>query len=462
MKIIVLAGGSGTRLWPLSRTNYPKQFIKINGLESSLFQMTIKRCLKMTDLESIYVVTNEVYKFHVQGQFEEMGLHLPDRQILKEPQAKNTLPAILYGLKEIQKEGDHTVTVFPSDHLIKDEDELIRVFKQAESLTSEYIITFGIKPAKPHTGYGYIKPDDKELALGSRVKEFKEKPDLALAQKYINQGYLWNSGMFMFNSKLFINEVKLCNKSVYNAFQRNNIIEMFEEMPSISIDYGVLEKSSQVAVVPLDIPWSDMGSFDTFFEDFPLDDNSNVVFNNNILIDTHNSLIYSDKGKTVALVGMKDVIVVDEKDALLICKKDRSEQVKEVVQRLKDSGDSRSDYHLTTYRPWGSYTVLEEGFFYKIKKITVLPGKKLSYQLHHHRSEHWIVVKGTALVIIDGVKNFVRSGESTYVKSGLKHRLENPGKVLLEVIEVQFGEYLEEDDITRFDDEYGRCGEEQK
>ncbi|MFZ5650691.1 MAG: cupin domain-containing protein, partial [Bacillota bacterium] len=238
----------------------------------------------------------------------------------------------------------------------------------------------------------------------------------------------------------------------------DNINETYEKTPGVSIDYGIMELSGRVAVVPLDIKWNDLGSFDTFYDQYSSDENGNIAFDDNILIDSSNNLLYAGRDKAVALIGVNDLIVIDEKDALLVCRKDQSQKVKEVVNMLKDKNDPRVDVHLTTYRPWGSYTILEEGFFYKIKRITVLPGKKLSCQLHHHRSEHWIVVKGTARVTIEGQEYFARSGESTFVKSGHRHRLENPGKVLLEVIEVQLGEYLEEDDIVRFEDDFGRAG----
>ncbi|ABO49927.1 mannose-6-phosphate isomerase, type 2 [Desulforamulus reducens MI-1] len=455
MKVIILAGGIGTRLWPLSRTNYPKQFLKIKKMARSIFQMTYERCLKLTDHQQIYIVTNINYKFLVVGQIEELGHQIDDRQILIEPVGKNTLPAIYYGVKEIQKQGDDITVVFPSDHLIKDEERFINTIKQGENLADQYIITFGICPTKPHTGYGYIKPKEP-LQVGNRVDQFKEKPDKETAVNYLAMGYLWNSGMFMFRTDIFCQEVKEYLPDVCDAFKSPNILDIYDQTPSVSIDYGLMEKSKNVAVIPLDVHWSDLGSFDAFYDEFDVDEQGNLNFDKDILIDSSNNMLYSNKEKAVALIGVHDLILVDQKDALLVCRRDHSQRVKEVVDRLKELNDPRADYHLTAYRPWGSYTILEEGFFYKIKRITVLPGKKLSYQLHHHRSEHWVVVKGTAKVTIEGKETFVRSGESTFVQTGFKHRLENPGKVLLEVIEVQLGEYLNEDDIVRLDDDFGR------
>jgi len=458
MKAIILAGGAGTRLWPLSRTNFPKQFLKLKNMRESIFQMTFRRCLKLTDLAQIFIVTNSSYKFLVLGQIEELGYRINESQILIEPAGKNTLPAICLAVKEIQKQGDDVTVVFPSDHLIKDEENFIKTIKKGQQLTEEHIVTFGIYPTVPHTGYGYIKPKES-LKVGYRVDQFKEKPDSQTAATYLEMGYLWNSGMFMFKTDLFTEEVKYHSPEVHQAFKGKNIAEIDEQTPSLSIDYGLMEKSEKVAVIPLDIQWSDLGSFDAFYDEFDSDEHGNLNYDHGILIDSGNNLLYTDKDKAVALIGVTDLIVVDQKDALLICRKDQSQKVKQVVDRLKAMDDPRADFHLTTYRPWRSYTVLEEGAFYKIKRITVLPGKKLSYQLHHHRSEHWVVVKGTAKVTVGDTETFVRSGESTFVQTGFKHRLENPGKVLLEVIEVQLGEYLEEDDIVRFDDDFGRCTE---
>ena len=328
--------------------------------------------------------------------------------------------------------------------MIAKSDEFASIIKDAEVLTKDSIITFGIKPDGPYTGYGYISPGDKKLN-GFVVNSFKEKPTPEKAEEYIAKGYYWNAGIFMFDSALFSSEVKVYSPEIFNAFETSdNIKDAFSKINTkISIDYGIMEKSDKVAVVPVDIGWNDLGSFDSFYDVFQENENDNISEEQNIIIDSKNNLIQSYNGKVVAAVGVEDLIIIDNRDALLVCKKDQSQKVKEVVDTLKERNDLRTDYSVQDYRPWGHYKVLEEEQdTFKIKRITVNQGKRLSYQLHHHRSEHWIVVRGIAKVTVDDEVKFVRSGESIFFKEGQKHRLENPGKIPLE-IEVQMGQYLE-------------------
>jgi mannose-1-phosphate guanylyltransferase / mannose-6-phosphate isomerase len=459
MKTIILAGGIGSRLWPLSRTYFPKQFVKLKGMEYSMFQLTYKRALLLGGVDDIFIVTNRDYKFLISGQISELGLDPIEDNILKEPQARNTLPAIYYAVREMQKKGEDIVAVFPSDHIIAGEQEFISTIRESTELAENFIVTFGVKPSAPETGYGYIQPG-KPLDHGFKALSFREKPDAETAEKYLEQGYLWNSGMFMFRTDVFANEVKKYCPDIYSAFQETeDIVSCFERINPLSIDYGIMEKSEKVAVLPFDINWNDMGGFAAFYDNYDSkrDENDNITFGNEILINSHDNVLYTDGDKAVGVIGVDDIVVVDQRDALLICKKDEAPKVKDIVDELKKRGDQRADYHVTAYRPWGSYTVLEEGPFYKIKRITVQTGKRLSYQMHYHRSEHWIVVSGTANVVIDDKDYLLTSGQSLYVPIGSKHRLENPGKLLLEVIEVQIGNYKDEDDIVRFDDDFERC-----
>ncbi|WP_394701111.1 mannose-1-phosphate guanylyltransferase/mannose-6-phosphate isomerase [uncultured Methanolobus sp.] len=433
---------------------YPKQFLKLNG--NSLFQDTVLRCLEISKITEIFVVTNKSQKFFVIRQIEEMGHKIPVDNILLEPVGRNTLPAISFGMHEIkQRFGKSTVGVFSSDHIL--EKKSMDIFKNAEKLASDYLLTFGIVPTSPHVGYGYIKPTNP-VENGFIVSDFKEKPDACTAEMYLEEGYLWNSGMFLLDTDIFFEELSIFAPEIYAIFDNSkNIWESFDEMPSISIDHGIMEKSNRVAVIKLDKKWSDLGSYKAIYEEFDKDENNNIILNcDDALIDSSGNLIHSKTGKIVSLIDVNNMVVVDTLDALLVCPRESSQKVQGVVSSLNEKDDERVKLHQKVYRPWGSYTVLESSERHKIKNIVVLPEKKLSLQLHHHRSEHWVVVTGMAHVQVDEDQYFLRQGESTFIQAGVKHRLSNPGKLSLEIIEVQLGDYVEEDDIVRFEDEYGR------
>jgi len=469
MKMIIMAGGSGTRLWPLSRTHYPKQFLKLSGMEKSIFQLTIERCLLMGRMEDIFLVSSRDYLHLIKGQIEEIGREIPRDHILLEPEPKNTLPAILCAVQAIRETGDDVCAVFASDHIVEQPEILAKTVLGARELAKTGFVTFGIKPTGPETGFGYIsigeavsekgkRAEPGEQSAGFSVDMFKEKPNYDTACMYVKNGYLWNSGIFIFHSKQFVEAVKKYAPEVSKAFEAPTFDERFMNSPSISVDYGLIEKLEQVFCVPLLMEWNDLGNFTTFYDKYNInqDESGNVYFNNEIMLNCQNNMVYSEGEKAIAMIGVSNIVVVDQKDALLVCHRDQTQHVKDAVNILRGREDPRADYHLTEYRPWGSFTILEEDNFYKVKRLSVMPYKRLSYQMHYHRSEHWIVVNGTALVVIDGEEKLVRSGESIYVHSGQKHRLLNPGKLPLEVIEVQSGQYLGEDDIVRYEDDFER------
>jgi mannose-1-phosphate guanylyltransferase/mannose-6-phosphate isomerase len=444
---VILAGGVGTRLWPLSRTYYPKQFIKREG--RSLFQEAYARALLLSPPDEIWVVTSEIHQYLVKSQIEELGYAPSESQILKERVGRNTLPAISWAMREIHSRfGDSSAVIFSSDHHIG--DGVIGDIRRAEPLAREYLVTFGVRPTGPNTGYGYIA-SGKPLAVGAEVREFREKPDRETACRYVEAGYLWNSGMFLFSSGVFFSELERHNPEIAAAFAGPSLD--YTSLPSISVDYGLLERSDKVAVVPLTTDWTDLGTFRAWYECAVQDAEGNAGEAD--FIDSSGNFVYSP-GKKAALIGVHDTVVVDTGDALLVCDTRETERVKELVRMYQDEKNPITDYHLQVFRPWGSYTELERSNYFRIKRVTVKPGKKLSLQLHRHRSEHWIVVSGMADVILDGKTLHLRQGESTFVQAGVQHRLGNSGKIPLEVIEVQIGEYLEEDDIVRFSDDFNR------
>jgi mannose-1-phosphate guanylyltransferase len=456
MTNIILCGGNGTRLWPISRTLLPKQFVKLFS-NKSLFQLTVERNSKLC--KSQFIVSNSEQYFLALDQLEE--LEKSNNNYLLEPIGRNTAPAIALACMAL--EYDEIVLVTPSDHLIKDEKEYEKVLKKAKEFAKDNkLVTFGITPTFAETGFGYI-----ETLNEFDVKAFHEKPDFETATSYLKAGnYYWNSGMFCFKAGVFLDELEKYSPEIYNqslnAFNnanKNEIIrikhEDMMEIPEDSIDYAVMEKSDIVKVIPSNIEWNDVGSFDALFEELPKDKNGNTKNDNHISIDSKNNLVYGSERK-IATIDVEDLIIIDTGDALLVSKKGSSQKVKKVVEKLKESNSQLHNIHLTGHRPWGTYTVLEEANGYKIKRIEVKPGSRLSLQKHFHRNEHWIVVSGTATVTVGNEKKYVRPNESTYIKMGEVHRLENEGKIPVVLIEAQVGEYTGEDDIVRIDDDFKR------
>ena len=455
---IILCGGSGTRLWPISRTLMPKQFVKLFS-NRSLFQLTVERNAQLCKAQ--FVVSNSQQYFLAMEQLQE--LNKTNNKYLLEPIGRNTAPAIALACFELDSED--IVLVTPSDHLIEDEKSYHKAVLRAKQLASENnLVTFGIKPTFAETGFGYIEA----VNLGKEdVKAFHEKPDFQTATKYLESGnYYWNSGIFMFKAGVFLDELKRYCPEIYdpavNAFKnsvKDGITKInYDDMANIpenSIDYAVMEKSDKVKVVASDIGWSDIGSFDALYEKLPKNDDGNTLNSEHISVDSKNNLIYANKRKIVT-IDVEDLIIVDTADAVLISKKGSSQKVKRAVDEIKQLGVGLHNIHLSVHRPWGTYTVLENTPGYKIKRIEVKPGKRLSLQKHFHRNEHWIVVSGTATVTVGEETRLVRPNESTYIKMGEVHRLENQGKIPVVLIEAQVGEYTGEDDIVRIEDDFNR------
>jgi mannose-1-phosphate guanylyltransferase / mannose-6-phosphate isomerase len=457
---IILCGGSGTRLWPLSRTMQPKQLLALNGQET-LLQQTAKRLLAHVAPSHLFTVTHEDHKFQVKGQLADLAVESVSN-VLAEPCARNTLPAIAWATYQIfQREPDAIIGVFASDHAIDNEAAFLQAWQTAEQVAKDdYLVLLGIKPHEPATGYGYIKPTVTELKHGVYVVDkFVEKPDLAKAKQFLQQGYLWNSGMFVFKASAFMTMLDKYQPAVsqqIRGLQADSLAQQYADFPNLSMDYGLAEKADKVAVVPADIAWSDLGSWESLYARRSKDAQGNVVHGEVYQEDTENSLIWASRG-VIATLGLKDIAIIQTADATLVCDRSRSEDIKKLVTQIKAKRPELTEIHQTVYRPWGSYTILEEGDRFKIKRIVVNPGGKLSMQLHKHRSEHWVVVSGVATITNNEIEFTLNENQSTYISKTHKHRLENKGNDPLAIIEVQCGDYVGEDDIVRFDDSYGRA-----
>jgi mannose-1-phosphate guanylyltransferase / mannose-6-phosphate isomerase len=466
---LILSGGSGTRLWPVSRKNLPKQFLELAG-KGTLFQQTIARTRQLPGVAAPIVVASEDHRFLAADQLLEAGIE--DATIVLEPLARNTAPAIALGaLQALQHDADAVLLVLPADHLIGDTTAFVDAVTQAMPLAAQgWLVTFGIRPDRPETGFGYIRRAEAIGSDGYRVEQFVEKPGLSTAESYLADGnYDWNSGMFLFKASRYLEELATHAPAMLAAVREAHAKasadldfvridrDAFALVPDDSIDYAVMEKTRHAAVIPVSCAWSDIGSWSALWLTGDKDAQGNLREGDTIAIDTRNSLLRSHDRHLIATVGVDDLIVVTTPDATLVAHRDAAQDVKKIVEQLKAAGRSEHSLHRVVHRPWGSYDSLEAGERFQVKRIQVKPGASLSLQKHHHRAEHWIVVSGTAEVTCDDKVFLLGENQSTYIPLGSKHRLRNPGKVALELIEVQSGSYLGEDDIVRYDDVYGRA-----
>ena len=472
---VIMSGGSGTRLWPLSRSNRPKQFIDLVN-ERSMFQNTVDRLQGLSNIELPIVICNDAHRFMAADQLLETWAS--NANIILEPVGRNTAPAIaLAALAAQEQHGSESILlVLAADHHIADDTQFRYVVEQAESLAaSGQMVTFGIVPTKPETGYGYIKRGAQQGDAPGQaycVAQFVEKPDLTTAETYLASGdYYWNSGMFMFQAGRYLEELEKFRPDILQACQQafdastrdldfTRIPEdIFNQCPDESVDYAVMEQTEEAVVVPLDAGWSDVGAWSALWELGEKDENGNVYHGDTFQYQTKNCYFHSE-GKLITAVGVQNLVVVETPDGVMVANKDSVQDIKEIVNQLKAAERSETEFHREVHRPWGHYDSIDNGSRYQVKRITVKPGAKLSVQMHHHRAEHWIVVTGTAKVTLDGKEQLVTENQSTYIPIGAVHSLENIGKIPLEMIEVQSGSYLGEDDIVRFEDIYGRVKEE--
>lgn len=450
MKIIILAGGGGTRLFPLSRDCYPKQFLHVIDNKSLLAQ-TIERFLGLVEAKDIIIVTNERYIFHVQAELKTINAQ--EAHIITEPMGKNTAPAIAlaqsYCQDVLQCDDDEILFVSPSDHLIKPIDVFQDLIRNAQDVAKDNIVTLGIKPTKPEIGYGYIEAE-KNNNLAKKVISFKEKPDLATAKEYIASGnYYWNGGMFMFSIATIQAELTKYMPAIIDITQNGYqyTVDNFKNMPDISIDYAVAEKSQKMMMIPMEnIYWNDIGSFDAIAE--VLSDKDKNVFKGDILAENCTDTMIIGDNRLIAGIDLENLMIIDTPDALLVAKKGESQKVKNIVNKLKQSKRKEAKENVTMYRSWGKYTLLTESEGYRVRKIVMDPGASLTMQMHYHRSEHWTVISGTGKTIINDRESIFTENQSTYIPMGVKHKLSNPGKIPLIIIEVQSGKYINEDDIV--------------
>jgi mannose-1-phosphate guanylyltransferase/mannose-6-phosphate isomerase len=462
---VILSGGSGTRLWPLSRGQYPKQFLPLIT-DHTMIQETILRLNGLEGLKAPIAVCNEDHRFMMAEQLWEIGAK--PAAIILEPVGRNTAPAVAMAALTAAS-GDEILLVLPADHVISNLAAFHKAIIQAKALAAQgFLVTFGVVPSEPETGYGYIKRDALQQGGAFNVAAFVEKPDADTAKHYLQSGdYYWNSGMFAFKAGSFINELEkfnpemleICRQALKAAKVDLDFVrldkELFSTCPADSIDYAVMERTDKAVVIPLDAGWSDVGSWSALWEVTDKDPFGNAISGDVLTVDTRNSYIHA-QNKLVAVIGVQDLVVVETDDAVMIAPKDRVQEVKQIVVQLKELKRNEADFHRKCYRPWGHYDLVDIGDRHQTKRIVVKPGGKLSVQKHHHRAEHWVVVKGTALVTKGDEKLLITENESTYIPLGIVHCLENPGVIPLEIVEVQSGSYLGEDDIVRFVDQYGR------
>lgn len=456
---VILAGGVGSRFWPFSRELEPKQFMKIIG-EASLLQATIKRLKGVVEPKNIYIITNNIYFYEVKAQIDR--LRIPDKNIILEPQGKNTAPAVGLCARLItRRDKDAVLMVLPSDHYIKNTDNFKRTLKKAVACAKrDFLVTIGIKPHTPSTGYGYIKVGQNKNSY-IQVDKFLEKPGLNNAKKYFkDKKFYWNSGMFVWKANVLLEEIKAYLPDLYRNLGRiksvNDIPKVWPAIKAISVDYGIMEHSKRIALIPANFYWTDLGSWDALSEIFPKDKKGNISNGDTLNLDSQGVCVFSRGNRLVSTIGINNMVIADTPDALLVCDRGKTQDVKKLVEKLKLLKRKEHQVHLTELRPWGSFTILQEGIGFKIKLIEIAPHKRLSLQQHKKRAEHWVVVSGTARVINGEKISLVNSNQSIYISKGLKHRLENITKQPLRIVEVQTGNYLEEDDIERFEDDFKR------